>query len=78
MRSYSSVKAIQGLVYLELSIHPRVWGFIKFAFQNKVSEVFNKAVEEIFQNNYLKANFENPEISDFVVTFWNFLRGKFS
>ena len=45
------------------------WGFIKFAFHNGVSEVFSESVKEILQNNYLKTNFENPGISDFVVTF---------
>ena len=28
--------------------------------------------------NYLKTSFENPEISHFVLTFWNSLRVKFS
>ena len=27
--------------------------------------------QEILQNNYLKTNFENSEIRDFVPTFWN-------
>ena len=39
---------------------------------------FGQVVQEILQNNYLKPNFENSEIKDFVPTFWNFIRGKFS
>ena len=37
---------------------------------------YGQAVQEIFLNNYLKSNFENLEIRDFVPTFWNFIRGK--
>ena len=36
---------------------------------------FGQAVQEILLNNYLKSNFENSEIRDFVPTFWNFIRG---
>ena len=36
------------------------------------------AVQEILLNNYLKSNFENSEIRDFVPTFWNFIRRKSS
>ena len=39
---------------------------------------FGQAVQEILLNNYLKSNFENSEIRDFVPTFWNFIRGKSS
>ena len=39
---------------------------------------FNEAVQEILLNNYLKSNFENSEITDFVPIFWNFIRGKSS
>ena len=39
---------------------------------------FGQAVREVLQNNYLKSNFENSEIRDFVPTFWNFIRGKSS
>ena len=35
---------------------------------------FGQVVQEILQNNYLKTNFENSEITDFVPTFWNFTR----
>ena len=31
---------------------------------------FSQAVQEILLNNYLKSNFENSEIGDFVPTFW--------
>ena len=34
---------------------------------------FGKLVQEILQNNYLKTNFENSNIRDFVSTFWNFI-----
>ena len=37
-----------------------------------------QAVQEILLNNYLKSNFENSEIRDFVPTFWNFIMGKSS
>ena len=39
---------------------------------------FSQAIQEILLNNYLKSNFENSEIRDFVPTFWNFVRGKSS
>ena len=39
---------------------------------------FGQVVQEILQNKYLKTNFENSEIRDFVPTFWNFIRGEFS
>ena len=39
---------------------------------------FGQAVQEILLNNYLKSNFENSEIRDFVPTFCNFIRGKSS
>ena len=29
-------------------------------------------------NNYLKSNFENSDIRDFALTFWNFIMGKSS
>ena len=35
---------------------------------------FGQAVQEILLNNYLKSNFENSEIRDFVPTFWHFIR----
>ena len=35
---------------------------------------FGHVVQEILQNNYLKPNFENSEIKEFVPTFWNFMR----
>ena len=38
---------------------------------------FGQAAQEILLNNYLKSNFENSEIIDFVQTFWNFIREKF-
>ena len=37
---------------------------------------FGQAVQDILLNNYLKSNFENSEIGDFVPTFWNFIRGE--
>ena len=37
---------------------------------------FGQVDQEIFLNNYLKSNFENSEIRDFVPTFWNFIKGK--
>ena len=37
---------------------------------------FGQAVQEILLNNYLKGNFENPEIRDFVPTFWENLPKK--
>ena len=37
---------------------------------------FGQAVQEILLNNYLKSNFENSEIRDFVPTFWHFIRGE--
>ena len=39
---------------------------------------FGQVVQEILQNNYLKTNFENLKISDFVPIFWNFKGAKFS
>ena len=33
-----------------------------------------QVVQEILLINYLKNNFENSEIRDFVLTFWNFIR----
>ena len=39
---------------------------------------FGRPVQEILQNNYLKADSENSEIRDFVPTIWNFIRGEFS
>ena len=39
---------------------------------------FGQTVQEILLNNYLKSNFQNSEIRDFVATFWNFIRQKFS
>ena len=39
---------------------------------------FSQAIQEILLNNYLKSNFENSEIRDFVPTFWNFVRAKSS
>ena len=39
---------------------------------------FGQAVQEILLNNYLKSNFENSEIRDFVPTFRNFIKGKSS
>ena len=39
---------------------------------------FSQVIREILQNNYLKNNFENSEFRDFVNTFWNFIRAKFS
>ena len=37
---------------------------------------FGQAVQEILLINYLKSNFENSEIRDFVLAFWNFIREK--
>ena len=37
-----------------------------------------QVVQEILQNNYLKTNFENSEIRDFDLTFWNFFFKKCS
>ena len=39
---------------------------------------FGQAVQELLLNNYLKSNFKNSQIRDFVPTFWNFIREKFS
>ena len=39
---------------------------------------FGQAVQEILLNNYLKSNFEDSEMRNFVHTFWNFARGKSS
>ena len=39
---------------------------------------FGQAVQEILLNNYLKSNFENSKIRDFVPTLWNFISGKSS
>ena len=39
---------------------------------------FGQVVQEILQNNYLKTNFENSEIRDFDLTFWNFFFKKCS
>ena len=39
---------------------------------------FGQPIQEILQNNHWKTNSENSEIWDFVPTFWNFVRGKFS
>ena len=39
---------------------------------------FSQVVQEILQKNYLKTNFENSKVRDFVPTFWNFIGAKFS
>ena len=39
---------------------------------------FDQAVQELLLNNYLKSNFKNSQIRDFVPTFWNFIKEKFS
>ena len=69
-RSWSSVKTIWGLIYLEFSIfYPSVWMF-KFTFHDGVNEVFSKEL--------LKNHFWEPDISHFFLTFWNSLRAKLS
>ena len=44
---------------------------------NSTFHYFGQVVQEILQNNYLKTNFENSKIRDFVPTFWNFIDGGF-
>ena len=39
---------------------------------------FGQAIQEVLANNYLKSNFENSEIEDFIPTFWNLIKGKSS
>ena len=39
---------------------------------------FGQSVQELLLNNYLKSDFENSEIRDFVPTFWDFIRGNLS
>ena len=39
---------------------------------------FGQSVQEILLNNYLKSDFENSDIRDFVPTFWDFIRGNSS
>ena len=39
---------------------------------------FGQPIQEILENNYFKTSFENLEIRDFVPTFRNFRRRKFS
>ena len=51
---------------------------LNFLFKMGSINSFNEAVQEILLNNYLKSNFENSEITDFVPIFWNFIRGKSS
>ena len=64
---------------------PNFSKFVKFSYRvlNFLSRMgsfnyFGQAVQEILLNNYLKSNFENSEIRDFVPTFCNFIRGKSS
>ena len=54
------------------------YGVLNFLSRMGFINSFGQAVQEILLNNYLKSNFENSEISDFVPTFWNFITGKSS
>ena len=49
-----------------------------FLFRMGSINCFGQVVQEILLNNYLKSNFENLEIRDFVPTFWNFIMEKSS
>ena len=51
------------------------YGVLNFLSRMGSINSFGQAVQEILLNNYLKSNFENSEIRDFVPTFWNFIRG---
>ena len=53
------------------------WSF-KFSTQHGPINSAGQVVQQILLNNYLKNNFENSEIRDFISTFWNFVRGKSS
>ena len=66
LRLCSSVRAIFWLSWPVLNFLSRM-GFINS---------FGQGVQEILLNNYLKSNFENSEIRDFIPTFWNFIREK--
>ena len=50
------------------------YGVLNFLSRMGSINSFGQAVQEILLNNYLKSNFENSEIRDFVPTFWNFMR----
>ena len=54
------------------------YGVLNFLSRMGSINCFGQVVQEILLNNYLKSNFENSEIRDFVPTFLNFIRGKFS
>ena len=67
-RSWSSVKTIWGLIYLEFSIfYPSVWMF-KFTFHDGVNEVFSKEL--------LKNQFWEPRNFTFCPYFLKFIKGQ--
>ena len=54
------------------------YGVLNFLSRMGSINSFGQAVQEILLNNYLKSNYENSEIRDFVPTFWNVIKGKSS
>ena len=67
------------LIFLKLSnFIILTYGVLNFLSRMGSINSFGQAVQEILLNNYLKSNFENSEIGDFILTFWNFIRGKSS
>ena len=65
------------LIFLKLSNFIVLrYGVLNFLPRMGSINSFSQAVQEILLNNYLKSNFENSEIGDFVPTFWNFIREK--
>ena len=54
------------------------YGALNFLSRMGPIKSFGHAIQEILLNNYLKSNFENSEVRDFVLTFWNFIMGKSS
>ena len=67
------------LIFLKLSnFIILTYGVLNFLSRMGSINSFGQAVQEILLNNYLKSNFENSKIRDFVPTFCNFIRGKIS
>ena len=67
------------LVFLKLSnVIILTYGALNVPSRMGFINSFGQVVQEILLNNYLKSNFENSEIRDFVPTFWTFIREKSS
>ena len=65
------------LIFLKLSnFISLTYGVLNFLSIMGSINSFGQPVQEILLSNYLKSNFENLKIRDFVPTFWDFIRGK--